>query len=152
MYASNRIAIGSDHAGYRYKEQIKAFLQSQGVEVTDLGTYSEERTDYPLFVAPVAQAVACGDFEAGIVLGGSGNGEAIVANKIQGVRCAVCWDEYTARMCKEHNDANMIAIGQRTISPEMALRIVDTWLKAEFEGGRHARRVQQIAEIDRRDG
>jgi ribose 5-phosphate isomerase B len=149
MYRITQIAIGSDHAGYQYKEQIKAYLQARGVEVTDFGTYTEERTDYPLFIKPVAEAVARGDFSAGIVLGGSGNGEAIVANKIEGIRCAVCWDEYTARMCKRHNDANMISLGQRTISADAALRIVDAWLTAQFAGGRHARRVQQIAEIDR---
>jgi len=149
MYNVDRIAIGSDHAGYEYKERIKAFLEEQGVEVADFGTYSTERVDYPLLIRPVAEAVARGEYPAGIVLGGSGNGEAIVANKVRGIRCAVCWDEYTARMCKEHNDANMISIGQRTIPAEMALRIVDTWLKAEFEGGRHARRVQQIADMER---
>jgi len=149
MYNVDRIAIGSDHAGYEYKERIKAFLEEQGVEVADFGTYSTERVDYPLLIRPVAEAVARGEYPAGIVFGGSGNGEAIVANKVRGIRCAVCWDEYTARMCKEHNDANMISIGQRTIPAEMALRIVDTWLKAEFEGGRHARRVQQIADMER---
>lgn len=151
MYSVKTVAIGSDHAGYPYKEKIKTYLQARGVEVTDFGTYSEDRTDYPLFVKPVAQAVARGEFEAGIVLGGSGNGEAIVANKVQGIRCAVCWTEYTARLCKEHNNANVISIGERTIPLEMALHVVDTWLKAEFQGGRHQRRVDQIAEIDRRE-
>jgi ribose 5-phosphate isomerase B len=149
MYNAQKIAIGSDHAGFQYKERIKAFLESKGVTVTDFGTHSEVRVDYPLLVRPVAEAVARGDFPAGIVLGGSGNGEAIVANKVPGIRCALCWDEYTARMCKEHNDANMISIGQRTITPEMALRIVDAWLTARFAGGRHARRVQQVQDMDR---
>jgi ribose 5-phosphate isomerase B len=147
-YRIQRIAIGSDHAGYQYKEQIKAFLRSQGVAVQDFGTASEEPVDYPLLVRPVAQAVARGAFPAGIVLGGSGNGEAIVANKVQGIRCALCWSAQTARLAKEHNDANMIAIGQRTIPLETALQVVDAWLQAEFQGGRHARRVRQIAEIE----
>lgn len=149
MYSIKTIAIGSDHAGYHYKTEIIQFLRERGIEVTDFGTHSTERTDYPLFVKPVAQAVARGESEAGIVLGGSGNGEAIVANKVHGIRCAVCWDEYTARLCKEHNNANLISLGQRTISIELALRIVDIWLTAEFQGGRHQRRVDQIAEIDR---
>ena len=151
MYPISKIAIGSDHAGFQYKEQIKRYLQKQGIQVTDFGTHSEKSTDYPLFVEPVARAVARGDFEAGIVLGGSGNGEAIVANKIQGIRCAVCWDEYTARLCKEHNNANMISLGQRTIPADVALHIVDAWLQAEFQGGRHQRRIDQIAKIDRRE-
>jgi ribose 5-phosphate isomerase B len=143
-YDIAKIAIGSDHAGYQYKEQVKEFLRSRGVSVQDFGTDSERSVDYPLFVRPVALAVARGEFPAGIVLGGSGNGEAIVANKVKGVRCALCWNVETARLAKEHNDANMISIGQRTISLETALQVVDAWLKAEFQGGRHARRVGQI--------
>jgi ribose 5-phosphate isomerase B len=143
-YDIQKIAIGSDHAGYQYKEQIKEFLRSRGLSVQDFGTDSEESVDYPLFVRPVALAVARGEFPAGIVLGGSGNGEAMVANKVKGIRCALCWNEQTARLAKEHNDANVISIGQRTISLETALQVVDTWLKAEFQGGRHARRVGQI--------
>lgn len=138
------IAIGSDHAGYRYKEAIKAHLAARGYEVTDFGTSSEESVDYPDFVRPAAEAVASGDCDAGIVLGGSGNGETMVANKVPGIRCAVCWNEYTARMAREHNDANVISIGQRTVSEEMALKIVDTWLAAKFEGGRHQRRISKI--------
>jgi ribose 5-phosphate isomerase B len=143
-----KIAIGSDHAGFQYKEKIKAYLTSKGIEVKDFGTFSEESTDYPLWIRPVAEAVAKGEFPAGIVLGGSGNGEAIVANKVKGIRCAVCWSEQTASLAKEHNNANMISLGQRTISADLALKVVDAWLKAEFEGGRHARRVQQIAEME----
>lgn len=145
-YTIQEIAIGSDHAGYHYKEQIVEFLRSRGVIVQDFGTDSEESVDYPLLVRPVALAVAREEFPAGIVLGGSGNGEAIVANKVRGIRCALCWNEQTARLAKEHNDANMISIGQRTISLETALQVVDAWLKAEFQGGRHARRVKQIEE------
>lgn len=138
------IAIGSDHAGFRYKEAIKAHLLEQGYTVCDFGTYSPDSTDYPLYIRPVAEAVARGDYERGIVLGGSGNGEAIVANKVRGIRCALCWDEYTARMSRAHNDANMLSLGERTISLETALQVVDVWLSTDFEGGRHARRVAQI--------
>jgi ribose 5-phosphate isomerase B len=139
-----RIAIASDHAGYRYKEQIKAFLLSHGYHVQDFGTHSEESVDYPLFIRPAAEAVARGVCDQGIVLGGSGNGEAMVANKVPGIRCAVCWSRDTARLAREHNDANVISLGQRMISLDTALEIVQTWLSATFEGGRHARRIQQM--------
>ena len=148
MYRIQKIAIGSDHAGFAYKEQIVAFLRSEGIEVADMGTDSEEPVDYPLLIRPVAEAVAHGAYPAGIVLGGSGNGEAMVANKVRGIRCALCWSVETARLAKEHNDANMISIGQRTISLETALAVVDAWLSAEFQGGRHARRVQEITDMD----
>jgi ribose 5-phosphate isomerase B len=139
-----RIAIGSDHAGYAYKELIKTHLLDQEYEVRDFGTDSEETVDYPRFIRPVAQAVARGEFPMGIVLGGSGNGEAMTANKIRGIRCAVCWDEESARLAKEHNDANMIALGQRLVDRMTVLRIVDAWLGAAFKGGRHRQRVEQI--------
>jgi len=142
------IAIGCDHAGFEYKEAIKAHLISKGVRVKDFGTYSTEPVDYPDFIRPVAEAVAKGDAQAGIVLGGSGNGEAIVSNKVRDIRCAVCWDEYTARMGKAHNDSNMISIGQRTVSLETALRIVDVWLETPFEGGRHQRRIDKVTAHD----
>ncbi|MCH9023088.1 MAG: ribose 5-phosphate isomerase B [Planctomycetes bacterium] len=138
------IAMGSDHAGYAYKEAIKAYLAGRGIEVKDFGAYSDERCDYPDFVRPAAQAVARGECGLGIVLGGSGNGEAMVANKVSGIRCAVCWDLETARLAKQHNDANVISIGQRTVSEELAVEIVGAWLDAEFEGGRHAVRVEKI--------
>lgn len=143
-----KIAIGSDHAGFQYKEQIKEHLLAKGYEVKDFGIDSAESTDYPLFIRPTAEAVANGECQAGIVLGGSGNGEAIVANKVKGIRCAVCWSVQTAQLCKQHNNANVISIGERTIPIELAIQVVDEWLNAEFEGGRHARRVQQIADID----
>lgn len=143
-----KIAIGSDHAGFQYKEKIKAHLIAQGYEVKDFGTNSRESTDYPLFIKPTAEAVAKGECQVGIVLGGSGNGEAIVANKIRGIRCALCWSEQTAQLCKQHNHANMISIGERTIPLELALKVVDTWLNETCEGGRHARRVQQIMDIE----
>lgn len=138
------ISIGSDHAGFLYKEAIKAHLQAQGHTVIDFGTNSTESVDYPKFIRPAAEAVAQGKAQYGIVLGGSGNGEAIVANKVKGIRCAVCFSLDTARWAKGHNNANVISIGERTISKELALQIVDTWLATEFEGGRHANRIAQI--------
>jgi len=139
-----KIAIGSDHAGYDYKEKIKALLNELGHEVSDFGTYNVEAVDYPVFIRPVAEAVARSQFERGIVLGGSGNGEAIVANKVKGIRCALCWSLDTARWAREHNDANVLALGQRTIPPELALEIVRIWLITEFAGGRHLNRIRQI--------
>jgi ribose 5-phosphate isomerase B len=139
-----KIAMGSDHAGFKYKEQIKALLLEAGHEVVDFGTNSEEPVDYPLFIRPAAEAVAKGECERGIVLGGSGNGEAMVANKTRGIRCALCWSEETARWARQHNDANVLAIGERTIAPEMALRIVRIWLETPFEGGRHLRRIEEM--------
>jgi ribose 5-phosphate isomerase B len=136
-----KIAIASDHAGFLYKQAITAHLQQAGHEVGDFGTHSEEPADYPLFIRPAAEAVAKGEFERGIVLGGSGNGEAIAANRVRGVRCALCWNVETARLARQHNDANMISIGQRMIDQATALTIVDTWLVTPFEGGRHARRI-----------
>jgi ribose 5-phosphate isomerase B len=138
------IAIGSDHAGYEYKTMLIPRLVSWGHTVRDFGTNSADPVDYPLFIRPVAQAVARGEFERGIVLGGSGNGEAIVANKVPGVRCALCWNEETARWAREHNDANVLSLGQRTISADLAVQIVRIWLETPFDGGRHARRVAQI--------
>ena len=142
--ATLKFALASDHAGFSYKEEIKRFLIAKGYQVRDFGTDSETSVDYPLFIRPAAEAVANGSCDKGIVLGGSGNGEAMVANKVSGIRCAVCWDEESARLAKEHNDANMISLGQRMMSLETALTIVETWLKATFEGGRHQRRIGQI--------
>ena len=139
-----RIAVGADHAGYRYKEAIRRHLEAAGHEVVDLGTDSDEAVDYPLFIRPTAEAVARGECERGIVLGGSGNGEAIVANRVRGVRCALCWSVESAELGRRHNDANVISIGQRMVSEELALAIVDAWLATPFEGGRHARRIAQI--------
>jgi ribose 5-phosphate isomerase B len=142
------IAIASDHAGYRYKERIKMLLEDRGHRVRDFGTDSEEPIDYPGVIRPAALAVARGELDLGVVLGGSGNGEAMVANKVRGVRCALCWNRDSARLAREHNDANMISLGQRLVAPEAALEIVETWLAARFEGGRHARRIAQIEETD----
>ena len=141
-----KIAIGSDHAGFTYKEKIKQFLSALGHEVTDFGTYSEEPVDYPLFIRPVAEAVARGETERGVVLGGSGNGEAMAANRVKGVRCALCWNVATARLARQHNDANIVSLGQRMISEEEALEIVRVWLETSFEGGRHLRRIQLLDE------
>jgi len=140
------IAIGSDHAGFKYKAQIKQYLVEAGHDVLDLGTDSEAPVDYPTFIRPVAEAVAAGKVERGIVLGGSGNGEAMVANRVRGVRCALCWNEMTARFGRMHNDANCLSLGERTISIEMALSIVQIWLDTPFEGGRHAKRIALIDE------
>jgi len=139
-----KIAVGSDHAGFIYKEKIKHLLNALGHEVTDFGTDSEKPVDYPLFIRPVAEAVARGDTERGVVLGGSGNGEAMCANRLKRVRCALCWNTTTARLARQHNDANMISIGQRMISEEEALEIVRVWLETDFEGGRHLRRIQLL--------
>src|SRR5438034_932552 len=130
-----RIAIGSDHAGFRYKEILKNHLLAQGHQVQDFGTYSTEPpVDYPLFIRPVAEAVARGEFERGIVLGGSGNGEAMVANRVRGVRCSLCWNAESAKLARQHNDANVLSLGQRLISEETALEIVRIFLATPFEG------------------
>ena len=139
-----KIGIGSDHAGFRYKEEIKRFLAGQGHEVRDFGTDSEESVDYPVYIRPVAEAVAGGELERGIVLGGSGNGEAMAANRVRGVRCALCWNAESARLGRQHNDANMISLGQRMMTLETALDIVRIWLETPFEGGRHIRRIQLL--------
>ncbi len=141
-----KIAIGSDHAGFSYKEKIKECLIALGHAVTDFGTDSEQPVDYPLFIRPVAEAVARGDVERGVVLGGSGNGEAMAANRIKRVRCALCWNVESARLARQHNDANVISLGQRMISQEEALEIVRVWLDTGFEGGRHVRRIQMLDE------
>jgi ribose 5-phosphate isomerase B len=139
-----KIAIGSDHAGFRYKEKIRPFLIGLGHSVTDFGTHSEEPVDYPLFIRPVAEAVARGEFERGIVLGGSGNGEAMVANRVKGIRCALCWNADSARLGRQHNNANVLSLGERMVSIETALQIVQIWLDTAFEGGRHQHRIDLI--------
>ena len=141
-----KIGIGSDHAGFRYKEEVRRHLQTLGHDVRDFGCFSEERVDYPSFIRPVAEAVAHRECERGIVLGGSGNGEAIVANRVRGIRCALCWDLRSARLARAHNDANMLSLGQRMVAIEEALEIVGIWLDTPFEGGRHAARIAQIDE------
>jgi len=139
-----KIAIGSDHAGFEYKEKIRALLLTLGHEVRDFGTFSADPVDYPLFIRPTSEAVACGEYERGIVLGGSGNGEAMVANKVHGIRCALCWSLETARLARQHNDSNCLSLGQRMIPEDLALEIVKVWLVTPFEGGRHIRRIAEI--------
>src|SRR5215831_19027626 len=138
------IAIGSDHAGFRYKESIADYLVDRWHEVIDFGTNSEEPVDYPRFIRPVALAVASGEAERGVVLGGSGNGEAMAANRVKGVRCALCWNIESARLARQHNDANLISLGQRMLTEDEALEIVRVWLETPFEGGRHLRRIQML--------
>ncbi|QJE97121.1 ribose 5-phosphate isomerase B [Luteolibacter luteus] len=141
-----KIAIGSDHAGYHYKQEIIAHLKNAGHEVADFGTDSEASVDYPKFIRPVAEAVARGEYERGIVLGGSGNGEAIAANRVKGVRCGLCWNTESARLTRLHNNANVLSLGERMMPLETALEIVDVFLATAFEGGRHLARIQQLDE------
>lgn len=139
-----KISLGTDHAGFHYKEKVKELLGQLGHEVKDFGTFSEEAVDYPVFIRPAAEAVANGECDRGIVFGGSGNGEAMAANKVRGVRCALCWNEETARLSRQHNDANVLSMGERVIPEETALAIVRVWLTTDFEGGRHANRIAQL--------
>jgi ribose 5-phosphate isomerase B len=146
-----KIALGSDHAGYLLKTEIAKYLADTGHEVIDLGTDSEERVDYPLFCASVGRTVVRGEADFGIVMGGSGQGEQIAANKVHGVRAALCLDEFTARLAREHNDANVLSLGGRIVAPTFAFSIVDTFLSTSFEGDRHVRRLGQIADIEKEE-
>jgi ribose 5-phosphate isomerase B len=139
-----KMAVASDHAGFRYKELIKAELVAEGHEVRDFGTHSTEAVDYPGVIRPAALAVAQGVCERGVVLGGSGNGEAIVANRIPGVRCTLCWNVESARLGRAHNDANVLSLAGRLLTEEEALAILRVWMATPFEGGRHLRRIQAI--------
>lgn len=139
-----RIAMASDHAGFDYKERLKLVLIESGHEVEDFGTDSEQPVDYPLFIRPAAEAVAAGHFDRGIIFGGSGNGEAIVANRVRGIRCTLCWSVESARLARQHNDANMLSMGQRLLDFDEVLAIVEVWLETPFEGGRHLRRIRMI--------
>ncbi len=141
-----KIALGSDHAGYKYKTMLAEWLRNLGHEIVDFGTHSEDSVDYPKFVRPAAEAVARGECERGIVLGGSGNGEAMMANRVKGVRCALVWNEDTARLSRLHNDANVIAIGERLLSEDLVKTLVTLWLDTPFEGGRHLSRIEQLDE------
>ena len=143
-----RIAIGGDHAGYPLKQHLIGLLKEDGHDVDDLGTHSEDPVDYPIYCAAVARAVVGGDAERGIVLGGSGQGEQISANKVRGVRAALCNDLYTARMCRAHNDANVLSIGARIVAPELADEITRIFLSTPFERGRHVRRLEEITAIE----
>jgi len=144
-----RIALASDHAGYAEKERLKTVLSDLGVEFDDLGTRSEESVDYPDFARAVAEQVADGRVEQGLLVCGSGTGMAITANKVPGVRAAVAWSEETARLARQHNDANVLAIGARTTPPTDIPKIVRTWFSTEFEGGRHAARVNKISDVEK---
>jgi ribose 5-phosphate isomerase B len=146
-----RIVIGSDHAGFALKAQIVAVLTARGHDVEDLGTHDEESVDYPPICAAVGRRVVAGGADRGIVLGGSGQGEQIAANKVAGVRAALCNDLYTARMSRSHNDANVLAMGGRIVAAGLAEEIVTVWLDTPFEGGRHQRRLDQITDIERQD-
>ena len=139
-----KIAIGSDHAGFRYKQEIIAHLQSAGHEVTDFGTNSDAPVSYVTFIRPVAEAVAVGKYERGIVLGGSGNGEAMTANRVRGIRCGLCWNLESARLTRLHNDANVLSLGERMMDLTTALAITDIFLTTGFEGGRHLERIRQL--------
>jgi len=139
-----RIALASDHAGFRYKERLKELLVRHGQEPVDYGTHSEEPVDYPRWIRPAAEAVAAGECERGIVLGGSGNGEAMAANRVHGVRCALCWSRESAELARRHNDANVISLGERLLPWELVVEIVDVWLATPFDDGRHARRIAQL--------
>ena len=138
------VAIGSDHAGVAYKAVLVQLLSELGHTVRDFGTDSEEAVDYPDYIRPVAEAVAKGEFERGIILGGSGNGEQMVANKVRGIRCALCWNTTTARLARQHNNANMVSIGERVTGLEEVRDLVRVFLTTEFEGGRHQRRIDKI--------
>ncbi len=144
-----RIAIGSDHAGFPLKEELIGFLRQEGHEVLDCGTGSSEPVDYPRFIYAAAKAVTDGRAERGIVLGGSGQGEQIAANKVPGVRAALCHDLYLARLSRQHNDANVLSMGGRIIASTYAKEVVRVWLATDFEGGRHEARLEQIASIER---
>ena len=139
-----RIALASDHAGFRYKSLVAAHLTGAGHEVVDFGTDSEATVDYPDFIRPAAEAVARGECERGVVVGGSGNGEAMAANRVRGVRCAVCWNVESARLARAHNDANLISLGERLVAEDLVRPIVDTWLTTPFEGGRHLARIRKL--------
>ncbi len=145
-----KIAIASDHGGYALKEIIKDHLQGKGMEIKDFGTDSEESCDYPDFAQKLGEAVVAGQYDGGILICGSGIGMSISANKIPGVRCALLGDCFSARATREHNNANIISLGARVLGPGLALDIVDTWLGAEFQGGRHQRRIDKIENIEKK--
>lgn len=144
-----KVALGSDHAGFSLKEELKGLIQELGFEVRDFGSFSSDATDYPDIGFKVAEAVASGEFERGILICGTGIGMSIVANKVRGVRAALCHDTFSARAAAEHNDANILTMGARVIGPGLARDIVTTWLQGAFTGGRHAQRVGKIAAYER---
>lgn len=139
-----RIAVASDHAGFRYKTCLVALLEEMGHSVVDFGTDSEEACDYPEFVRPAAESLAQGVVDRAIVLGGSGNGEAMMANRVRGVRCALCWSLESAELSRRHNDANALSLGERLLEWDLVERMVRAWLETPFEGGRHQRRIDLL--------
>ncbi|MCX8493689.1 MAG: ribose-5-phosphate isomerase [Chthoniobacterales bacterium] len=143
-----KISLGSDHAGFEYKQALAEMLRTQGHDIIDCGTHSADSTDYPLWCIPAAERVASGEAEKGIVVGGSGNGEAIAANKVKGIRCAIAWSDETAKLASQHNNANVLSIGERMVSLETAKRLVDLWLSTPFEGGRHLKRIEELAKYE----
>lgn len=143
-----KIGIGSDHGGYELKEYIVEYFKNEGIEYIDYGTNSEESVDYPDFGRKVGEAIIAKEVDKGIVICGTGIGISLAANKVKGIRCALCSDTYSARMSREHNNANALALGGRVLGKDLAVEIVKTWLKAEFAGGRHERRVNKIGEIE----
>lgn len=143
-----KIGIGSDHGGFELKEYIKEYLDGIGVECVDYGTYSLDSVDYPDYGKKVAEAVVAKEVDRAIAICGTGIGISISCNKVKGIRCALCGDTYSARMSREHNDANILALGGRVVGKDLALEIVAAWLNAEFTGGRHERRVKKISEIE----
>jgi ribose 5-phosphate isomerase B len=143
-----RVVLGSDHGGLRLKEEIKTLLDEMNISYLDVGCSCEESVDYPDYAVPVAEKVASGEFDFGILICGTGIGMSIAANKVKGIRCAVVSDEYSARMSREHNNANVLALGERVIGPDLAKSIVRTWLTTEFAGGRHERRVRKIMALE----
>ena len=148
-----RVAIGADHAGYAMKEELKDVLREEGIEFLDVGTMNgDESVDYPDFAEAVARKVASGEFDRGVIVCGTGIGVAIAANKVRGIRAANCNDTVCARLSREHNDANVLTVGSRIIGPAVAREILKTWLRADFEGGRHSRRINKISEIEERSG
>ena len=140
----NKIALASDHAGYEYKQLVRSYLENQSFEILDFGTDSDDSVDYPVYIKPAAQAVATEKVDLGIIFGGSGNGEAMVANKYPGIRCAVVWDLRSAELAKKHNNANMLSLGQRLIDKDQLLPIIQMWLDSVFEEGRHRKRIDMI--------
>ncbi len=145
-----RVAIGSDHGGFQLKEKVKEYLTEKHIAYQDIGTYSTDPVDYPDIAKKVAEGVATGEFAKGIVICGTGIGVSIAANKVNGIRAALCNDVFSAQMAREHNDANVLALGERVIGSGLALMIVETWLTTEFQGGRHAKRVQKITDMESR--
>lgn len=143
-----KIGLGSDHGGFKLKEEVRKHLEERGIEYIDYGTHSEESVDYPDYGKKVGEAVVSGDCDKAIVVCGTGIGISIAANKVDGVICALCSDTYSARMTRQHNNSNMLAMGERVLGVGLALDIVDTWLNTDFEGGRHARRVDKILAIE----